>query len=125
MMNIKGIFILSLFWCGLNTSVYSGVANKETLPQKCMHLSQDVYALILNQDKKSCIEKLTQASTQIDQAAEWIAEEIYTTAKSELSKAVYLLQFAELNNCHRYIQITHAKFETQKIKRKLLELSSH
>lgn len=121
MMNIKGIFILSLFWCLVNTSAYSGVINKEALLQKCHYLSQNVYALVANQDKKSCIEKLSQASIQIDQAAEWIKAEVYLTAKSELSKAVYLLQFSEFNNCHRYIQISHAKREAQKIKRKILE----
>lgn len=119
-MNIKGIFILSLSWCILNTSAYCSIRNKEALTEKCLYLSQNVSLLMMSQKKKTCIEKLSQAVLHIDQAADAITEERYKTAKKELTEAVYFLQFAELNNCNQYIRISHAKFEAQNIKNNIL-----
>lgn len=114
-MKLKATLIVCL--SVLNLSAFANsTLSKETIIQQCRDLSTTVASLVSSQEKKSCTEKLAQASMQIDIAADWIVDDVYSAAKRELDNAIYTLQYAELNSCNRYIQISHSKFEAQRIK---------
>lgn len=114
-MKLKATLIVCL--SVLNLSAFANsTLSKETIIQQCRDLSTTVASLVSSQEKKSCTEKLAQASMLIDIAADWIVDDVYSAAKRELDNAIYTLQYAELNSCNRYIQISHSKFEAQRIK---------
>lgn len=117
-MNVKKTLVLSLLTVSL-TSNATEPANKDTLAKQCRTLAENIITLVSSQGKKSCMEKLGTASMQIKTAGEFIIEDKVTDAKDGLDKAISALQYAELNNCNRYIQISHSKFEAQKIKNRL------
>jgi hypothetical protein len=106
---VLGLFVVS---CGL----YASNLDKELIVKQCHDLSEEIVSLVSSQGKRSCVEKLGQAANQIENAIDWIIEDDYQAARNDLQGAVYDLQYAELNNCNRYIQISHSKFEAQKIK---------
>lgn len=114
-MKLKATLIVCLSVLTLSAFANSTLS-KETIIQQCRDLSTTVASLVSSQEKKSCTEKLAQASMQIDIAADWIVDDVYSAAKRELDNAIYTLQYAELNSCNRYIQISHSKFEAQRIK---------
>ncbi|KTD44665.1 hypothetical protein Lqua_2832 [Legionella quateirensis] len=116
---LKGVLILSLPVLALNANSNNTFESKDILTQKCRDLAQTVASLVSSQEKRACAEKLAMASMQIDIAGDWLIEDVYSAAKKELDNAVYSLQYAELNNCNRYIQISHSKFEAQRIKNSL------
>lgn len=116
---LKGVLILSLSVLALNANANNTHESKETLILKSRELAETVISLVSSQEKRVCAEKLAQASFQIETAADWMVEDVYLAAKKELDNAVYALQYAELTNCNRYIQISHSKFEAQKIKNSL------
>ena len=119
MVNIhfKKILVLSLFSVSFNTS--AAHTDKDLLVQQCRDLSENIISLVSSQGKKSCVEKLADASAQIETAGELIMDDINSAARQELDSAIFSLKFAELNNCNRYIQISHSKFEAQKIRSSL------
>lgn len=114
----KTVFLVCMSVLTFNSHA-SSFANKDVLIKQCRDLSMTVGTLVSSQQKQSCAEKLASASFQLDVAADWIIDDVYSSAKQELDKAVYSLQYAELNTCNRYIQISHSKFEAQKIKSQL------
>ncbi|MDP3268160.1 MAG: hypothetical protein Q8M40_03845 [Legionella sp.] len=114
----KKALILSISVLSLNASA-DILASKENLTRQCRDLSLSVASLISSQERHMCSEKLSQASGQIDRAGNSIIDDAYPVAKQELDSAVLALQFAQLNSCNRYIQISHSKFEAQKIKNSL------
>ncbi|CAM2960099.1 hypothetical protein [Legionella worsleiensis] len=116
---LKGVIVLGLSVLAFNAQANHSLEGKDALTQKCRDLAQTVASLVSSQQKRACAEKLMTASTQIDIAGDWIADDFYTAAKKELDNAVFSLQYAELNNCNRYIQISHSKFEAQRIKNSL------
>lgn len=116
---LKGVLILGLSALALNAIAHDTFESKDSLLLKCRDLAQSVASLVSSQEKRACAEKLVMASTYIDTAGDWIVEDNYAAAKKELDTAVYNLQYAELNNCNRYIQISHSKFEAQRIKNAL------
>ncbi|KTD37569.1 hypothetical protein Lmor_0432 [Legionella moravica] len=116
---LKGVLILSLSVLALNAHSSNSLDSKEVLAQKCRDLAQSVASLVSSQEKRACEEKLAMASIYIENAGDWIVEDVYSAAKKELDNAVFNLQYAELNNCNRYIQISHSKFEAQRIKNSL------
>lgn len=118
-MSFRRAIILSFSVLALNANAQNSFESKETLIQRCRDLAQSVASLVSSQDKKACAEKLALASMQIDTAGDWMVDDVYSAAKSELDNAVYTLQYAELNSCNRYIQISHSKFEAQRIKNSL------
>lgn len=89
--------------------------NKEALAFQCRAISQSVSELIASQVKEPCVDKLLLSSYHLNTSSEYLLDEEDDIAKEELLEAIYDLQYAELYNCKRYIQISHAKFETQKI----------
>lgn len=115
---LKGSLILTLpiLACSLHAHINS---NKEILAKQCRELSQVVSSLVSSQQKNTCVDKLVQASQEIDSAADLIVKGAYHSAKSELEQSVNALKYAELNSCNRYIQISHSKFEAQRIKNAL------
>ena len=116
-MSFKKFLVLGLF--AVSCGTYASDANKDILVKQCRDLSDSILSLVSSQGKKSCVEKLGQATLEIESAGDSIIEDNYSTAKEELENAVYSLQYAELNNCNRYIQISHSKFEAQRIKNSL------
>lgn len=114
--HLKKIFILGLLTVSFNTSAHT---DKELLIQRCRDLSDGVISLVYSQGRSACVNKLSTASMQIDAAGEWIATDDSRAAKHELEHAMLSLQYAELNSCNRYIQISHAKLEAQKIRNAL------
>ncbi len=115
-LHLKKILFLGLLTVSFNTSADT---DKELLIQRCRDLSESIISLVSSQGKKSCVEKLGTASLQIETAGEWIMNDNPVIAKQELDYAIFSLQYAELNNCNRYIQISHSKFEAQKIRNSL------
>jgi hypothetical protein len=95
--------------------VHSG-PSKEFLANQCYELSRVLISLSDNQEKKVCINKLHMASVQMSTASFLIMEDSSDLAKEILNNAVAALQYAELLSCKQYIQISHSKFEAQKIK---------
>ncbi|TAL64411.1 MAG: hypothetical protein EPN84_03410 [Legionella sp.] len=89
--------------------------NKDVLATQCRVLAQSVSSLISSQKKEACVDKLILSTYLLSVASEYILDDSDDIAKEELTDAIYNLQYAELLNCKRYIQISHAKFETQKI----------
>lgn len=92
---------------------------KEVLAQQCQELSVTVASLVSSQARATCAERLGMASILIEKAGYLILDYAYSSAKTELTHAVSSLRYAELNSCNRYIQISHSKFEAQKIKSSL------
>lgn len=116
--NLKKALILSVSILSFN--VYADILDgNDELAKQCQDLSETVASLVSSQAKSTCAEKLDMASLLIEQAGNAIMESAYQTAKDELNNAIYTLQYAELNSCNRYIQISHSKFEAQKIKNSL------
>jgi hypothetical protein len=113
---LKKILALSLF--AVSFTINAAGNDREHLVRQCHDLSEKIISLISSQGKKSCVEKLDTASAQLKSAGELIANN-HHEAKQELDNAIYSLQYAELNNCNRYIQISHSKFEAHKIKSSL------
>lgn len=117
-MILKGTLIFTLpviaFSLFANT-----LPSKEVLAKQCRELSDVVASLVSSQQKSTCVDKLVMASQEIEVAGEYILDDFYSAAKQELDIAVYTLQYAELNSCNRYIQISHSKFEAQRIKNAL------
>ena len=107
---------LSILTFSVNANI---LAKHDRLALQCHELSQTVTSLISSQAKSICAEKLGEASMQIENAGYLILDYANSNAKKELEKAVYTLQYAELNSCNRYIQIAHSKFEANKIKSSL------
>lgn len=117
-MHLKKALLIGLSFLSLNA--YSDTAaSKEALALQCRQLADTVASLVYSQEKKACVEKLALAAIQIEDAADFILDDAYHPAKQELDRAVYTLQYAELNSCNRYIQISHSKFEAQKLKNSL------
>lgn len=112
-LTLKRALILSL--PVLSMTVHSG-PNKEFLANRCYELSRAVISLADNQEKKVCINKLYMASVQMSTSALLIMEDSSDLAKEILNNAVAALQYAELLSCKQYIQISHSKFEVQKVK---------
>lgn len=110
--------LLSVSVLALSANASPG-QNKEILAKQCRELSLTVASLVPSQKKSACVDKLHLASIQISTAGKLILEEANPTAKQELDDAEYTLQYAELNSCNRYIQISHSKFEAQRIKNQL------
>lgn len=110
------ILSLSILAFSLNADTLS---SKELLAMQCQYLSKTVADLIASQAKNTCVEKIATASFLIEKAGYLILDYAYSSAKKELNHAVYSLQYAELNSCNKYIQISHSKFEAQKIKNML------
>ena len=110
---LKNILILGLLTLSINTNAST---DKEFLMQRCRDLSENVISLISSQGRKACVEKLGSASIQIETAGDLIMTDESNSARQVLDQAIYSLQYAELSNCSRYIQISHSKFEAQKIK---------
>ena len=117
-MILKGSFILALPVIALNLYA-SASPSKEVLAKQCHELSDTVASLVSSQQKSICIDKLVFASLKIESAGSLILDDSVSTAKEDLDHAVYTLQYAELNSCNRYIQISHSKFEAQRIKNAL------
>lgn len=115
--HFKKILVLSLLSIAFNTS--ANTTDKDLLVQQCRDLSENIISLVSSQGKKTCMEKLADASAQIETAGEFIMDESNSSARQELDSAIFSLQYAELNNCNRYIQISHSKFAAQKIKSSL------
>ncbi|CAM3036522.1 Uncharacterised protein [Legionella steigerwaltii] len=112
-MTLKKALILSLPVFSMN--VQSG-PSKEFLANQCYELSRVIISLADSQEKKVCINKLHMASVQMSTAAYLIMEDSSDVAKEILNNAVGALQYAELLSCKQYVQISHSKFEAQKIK---------
>ena len=116
--SLKKIFILSLSLQSF--SIYAtSFATNEALAKQCQDLSETVASLVSSQAKTTCAEKLGLASSGIEKAGYLILDYANSTARHELDTAVYSLKFAELNSCKRYIEISHSKFEAQRIKNSL------
>lgn len=97
----------------------ANAASKDQLVQQCRDLSSTVASLVSSQQKKACVEKLGMASMNFDVAGDLIVDDYYQAARNELDSAILSLQYAELNSCNRYIQISHSKLEAQRIKNDL------
>ena len=110
---LKRILILGLLTVSFNTNAHT---DKELLMQRCRDLSENIVSLVYSQGRTSCVEKLGSASMEVEAAGEWIMADNTPSAKQELEHAMLSLQYAELNSCNRYIQISHAKLEAQKIR---------
>lgn len=113
-MIINGMVALGLV-CSLNVHAFSK-PGKDGLAEQCHHLSDKVSLLVASQQKRNCMDKLEVAASSINFAGDLILQDESNTAKVELEEAVFSLQYAELNNCNRYLDISHAKFEAQKIR---------
>lgn len=117
-MIFKSALILSLPVLACAASAYT-VSSKEALANQCRDLSKSVASIASSQQRTSCVEKLGLASVHIDAAGRYILENRIPSAKQELDDAIFTLQYSELNSCNRYIQISHSRLETQKIKNSL------
>lgn len=117
-MILKKTLILSLpiLGFGVNAAI---VHDREALAKQCQELSRTVASLVSSQQKSTCVDKLVLASVQIDTAGAFIIDDAIPAAKQHLDDSIYALQYAELNSCNRYIQISHSKFEAQRIKNSL------
>lgn len=113
----KKIMAFTLFTVSINTIAAN--IDKEDLAQQCRDLSERIISLVSSQGKQSCVEKLGDASFQIETAGELIINDNNNLARQELDGGIYSLHYAELNNCNRYIQISHSKLEAQKIRSSL------
>jgi hypothetical protein len=113
-MHLRKIVILGFISASLNINAAN--IDKDLLAQQCRDLSENILSLVSSQGKKSCVEKLDSASAQMEMAGEQIMIDNNTLAKQELENAILLLQHAQLNNCNRYIQISHSIFTAQKIR---------
>ncbi|HHF7375237.1 hypothetical protein [Legionella bozemanae] len=109
----KRALIFSLLVFSMN--VQAG-PSKEFLANQCYELSRVITSLADNQEKNVCSNKLHMASVQTSTTAFLIMEDSPDLAKEILNNAVAALQYAELLSCKHYIQISHSKFEAQKIK---------
>lgn len=114
-MSLKKTFFLGLTALSL-TGNAQALSSKDILAKQCRELSQTVASLVSNQDKQACSDKLAFASIKIEAAGDLILDAVLANARQELDDAVYALQYAELNSCNKYIQISHSKFEAQRIK---------
>lgn len=114
-MSLKKTLILTLSILSFSTSAHN-LVDKDLLVKQCRDLSETIGLLVSSQGKKSCVEKLGSASVQIEDAGDFIINNDNVSARQELDSAIYSLQYAELNNCNRYMQISHSKFEAQRIK---------
>lgn len=115
-MILKRALIVSMPVFGANAD--AGIS-KELLANHCYELSETVTSLVASQQKSTCIDKLYTASMQMHTAAELILDDSSSVARPIMDNAVFALQFAELNGCNRYIQISHSKLEANKLKRLL------
>lgn len=113
-MHLRKILVLSLFSVSLN--INAADTDKDLLIQQCRDLSENILSLVSSQGKKSCVEKLDSASSQIETAGEQIMIENTSLAKQELETAIQSLQYAQFNNCNRYIQISHSILKAQRIR---------
>ncbi|RUR05288.1 hypothetical protein [Legionella sp. km772] len=112
-LHFKRILILGLLTVSFNTNAQT---DKNVLMQRCRDLSENIISLVYSQGRSSCVEKLSSASMEVEAAGDWIMADNPLSAKQELEHAMFSLQYAELNSCNRYIQISHAKLEAQKIR---------
>ncbi len=110
---LKRILTLGLVTIAFNTQAFT---DKELLIHRCRNLSENIMSLVSSQVRTSCVEQLNAASILIEAASAWIALDHNSSAKEELEQAIFSLQYAELNTCNQYIQISHSKFEAHKIK---------
>jgi hypothetical protein len=117
-MILKKALILSLSLYAFNVAAQT-LPGRDGLANQCYDLAEAVDQLVLSQHKKDCVDKLAAAADYIMSAGESIADDAYMDAKRELEDAIYNLQYSELNSCNRYIQISHSKFEAQRIKNSL------
>ena len=117
-MSLKKTLALSLSILSFNVTACC-LISKDLLAKQCHELSDTVTALISSQANSTCVQKLSLASVQIESASSLILQSSSIAAKSELDNAVYALQYAELNSCNRYIEISHSKFEAIRIKNAL------
>lgn len=113
-MHLKKIVALGLISVCLNSSAAN--IDKDLLAQQCRDLSENILSLVSSQGKKACVEKLDSASAEMESAGEQILVDNNTLAKQDLENAIVSLQYAQLNNCNRYIQISHSIFIAQKIR---------
>ena len=116
--NLKKVLILSCSVLSFNINAHS-LGNNDVMAKQCQDLAETVASLVSSQAKSTCAEKLGLASIQLEKAGNLILDSAYLTAKDALSNAIFTLQYAELNICNRYIQISHSKIEAQKIKNSL------
>ncbi|BCA94297.1 hypothetical protein TUM19329_06580 [Legionella antarctica] len=115
------ILCLPILFFSINADA---LGKKEVLAQQCQDLSATVASLVSSQVRADCAERLGLSSVSIEKAGYLILDYSYPTAKKELNLAVSHLRYAELNSCNRYIQISHSKFEAQKIKNSLIDTHS-
>ena len=115
---LKKALILSLPILSLSVNA-DILGKKEVLAQQCQELSVTVASLVSSQARVACAERLEMASILIEKAGYLILDYAYSNAKTELTHAVSSLRYAELKSCNRYVQISHSKFEAQKIKNSL------
>lgn len=86
---------------------------------QCKALSKKVASFVPQQKQAFCVEQLILASTEIDMAANHLLDGEMQAAKEALAHSVLTLQYAALNSCRQYIQISHSKFEANQIKNSL------
>jgi len=110
---LKSALVLSLPVLSANAQAQ---LSKEFLANECHQLSEVVSSLVASQQNGTCIDKLYSASMQMNTAAEMILGDSNFVAKQIMDNAVFALQYAELNGCNRYIEISHSKFEAHKLK---------
>lgn len=116
-MILKGSLIFTLPILVFNVQANANsTPGKEVLARQCKELADTVSSLVSSQQKNTCVDKLLLAVEQITTARDMILENANLSAKKELDKSVYTLQYAELNSCNRYIQISHSKFEARRIR---------
>lgn len=99
-----------------NTHVFLG---QSAFFLQCKALSKKVASLVPQQKQALCVEQLILASTEIDIAANHLLDGEVQAAKEALAHSVFILQYAALNSCSQYIQISHSKFEANQIKNSL------
>lgn len=110
---IKKTLMLSLSVLGVNAQADR---NKELLASQCYEIAQSVSSLVASQKNSTCIDKLYTASTQVNEAGTFILTDTTDEARQLLDKAFLSLNYAQLNGCNQYIQISHSKFEVNKLK---------
>ncbi len=116
---MKNTFKIGTILCSviLASSANASMKSKnQDLGYQCLELSRTVYLLISNQKKSRCSEKLLLASQYIEDAGESLIDNAIEEAKKDMDQSISALQYAELETCNRYIQISHSKIEAQKIK---------
>jgi hypothetical protein len=112
--HLKKVLVLALLAASLNG--YAIQEDKDRLVQQCRNLAESLFTLVASQGRSSCLEKLGTASAELESAGQWIIKANNASAKQELENAIQALHYAQLDNCKRYIDITHSKYTAQKIR---------